>query len=64
MNEISSNKTCFVFKEDNTRYTYKEFINKVEECAKGLISMGVTKGDHIGLWMDSIKEWYILFFCR
>jgi len=62
MNEISSDKTCFVFKEDNTRYTYKEFINKVEECAKGLISMGVTKGDHIGLWMDSIKEWYILFF--
>ena len=64
--EISANKfpdrELFVFPETGKRWTYKEFDNKVNEICNGLIKMGIKKGDHIGIWMDNIEEWYILFF--
>ena len=56
------NKEIFVFPETKRRYTFKEFEEKIEEAAKGLIAAGVTKDSHVGLWMDNIEEWFILFF--
>ena len=52
----------FVFPETGIRYTYNEFEKKVNEASKALIAQNVSKGDHIGLWMDNIEEWYIMFF--
>ena len=62
MIEIESDKEIFIFPETGKRYTYKEFNNKVNEMCNGLIKKGIRRGDHIGLWMDNIEEWYILFF--
>ena len=56
------NQEMFVFPETGCRYTYDAFNDKVNEACRSLIAMGVEKGDHVGLWMDSIEEWYILFF--
>ena len=52
----------FIFPETGVRYSYYEFNKKVEDACRSLIAMGVGKGDHVGLWMDSIEEWYILFY--
>ena len=56
------NKEMFSFPEEKINYTYEEFNNEVKKCAKGLISMGVKKGDNIGIWMDNISRWYIIFY--
>ena len=55
-------KEVFIFKEINKRYSYKEFNDKVNETCNKLINMGVRKGSHVGLWMDNIEEWYLIFF--
>ena len=62
MSNRISEKEIFVFPETGKRYTYKEFDKKVNEACKGLIVQGITKGSHVGLWMDNIEEWFILFF--
>ena len=56
------NREMFVFPETGMRYTYDEFNKKVADVSRSLIAMGVGKSDHVGLWMDSIEEWYILFY--
>lgn len=64
--EMSANKIpnheIFSFPEIGTRYSFKEFSDKVNEVCCSLIAMGVKKGSHVGLWMGSIEEWFILFF--
>ena len=62
INKKLPNRKIFSFPEENISYTYKEFNEEVIKCAKGLINIGVQKGDHVGIWMDNISKWYIIFF--
>ena len=52
----------FSFPEIGKRYTYERFNEKVNEAASALIAQGMGKGSHIGLWMNNIEQWYIMFF--
>ncbi|HDN96199.1 MAG TPA: AMP-binding protein, partial [Thermoplasmatales archaeon] len=47
---------------DGPRYTYKEFREIVDRVAKGLIKLGVKKGDHVAVWAYNVPEWVILQF--
>jgi len=44
------------------RYSYNELSEKVDEVAKGLISLGVKKGDHVAVWMTNRPEWLYLMY--
>jgi fatty-acyl-CoA synthase len=46
----------FVKFKDKT-VTYQEFRNNVDAFAKGLLKLGVQKGDNIALWMGNCLEW-------
>ncbi len=37
--------------------THAEFSKSVDRVAKGLFAMGVTSGDHVGIWMTNRPEW-------
>ncbi len=37
--------------------TYKEFYNTTLDFGAGLLSLGIKKGDHVGLIADDRKEW-------
>ena len=41
------------------RVTYAEFLSEVEACALGLLAMGITTGDRIGIWAPNRLEWAI-----
>jgi len=47
---------------DGPRYTYKEFKEIVDKIAKGLIKLGVKKGDHVAVWAYNVPEWVMLQF--
>ena len=55
------NKEALVYL-DGPRYTYKEFKEIVDTTAKGLIKLGVKKGDHVAVWAYNVPEWVILQF--
>jgi len=44
------------------RITYKELNARVDHVARGLIELGVAKGDKVGLWMPNIPEWVVAYF--
>jgi fatty-acyl-CoA synthase len=48
--------------ERSLRYSYREFNEVCRKVAKGLISLGVKKGDHISIWANNVPEWVILQF--
>ena len=44
------------------RITYRNLDERVNRVARGLIELGVAKGDKVGLWMPNIPEWVIAYF--
>lgn len=44
------------------RYSYREFLEQVDRCARALLAIGLRKGDRIGIWSPNYAEWTILQF--
>jgi fatty-acyl-CoA synthase len=42
------------------RYTYAQFDAEVKRVARGLLSMGVGRGDRVGIWSPNCAEWTIV----
>jgi fatty-acyl-CoA synthase len=46
----------------NIRWTYREFLEKVNQVARGLMGLGVEKGDRVGIWAMNHAEWVVVQF--
>ena len=55
-------KLAVKYIEVNYSRTYYEFNKEVDKFAKGLLGMGIQKGDHVAIWATNYPEWLILFF--
>src|SRR5215210_5315338 len=53
---------ALVYPDRNLRYTYSEFKEVVERCARALMALGLKKGDHVSVWGQNVPEWVILQF--
>jgi len=42
--------------------TYEELNVEVDRLARGLLELGVGKGDKVGLWMPNVPEWVSAYF--
>ncbi len=42
------------------RWTYAELAERVETLARGLLGLGLEKGDRVGLWSPNHAEWTLL----
>ena len=51
-----------VYPDRNLRFTYKEFNERVDNLAKGLLAIGIRKGDHVGIWAKNVPEWLTFMF--
>lgn len=47
-----------IFHGDST-VTYAELLRRVRAFARGLVDMGVRRGDHVALWMPDCPEWIV-----
>ena len=52
-------REAFIDCSGGRRVTYAEFLAEVEACALGLLAMGITPGDRIGIWSPNRLEWAI-----
>lgn len=44
------------------RYSYAELRSEVERLARGLMALGIQKGDRVGIWATNCAEWVITQF--
>jgi len=56
------NRDFIVYPDRNLRFSYSEFNDRVDDLAKGLISIGITKGDHVGIWARNVPDWLTFLF--
>src|SRR6266853_5197042 len=42
------------------RLTYHEYRERVNAIARGLLALGLNKGDHIAVWAANLPEWPLL----
>ncbi|HYS43087.1 MAG TPA: AMP-binding protein, partial [Geobacteraceae bacterium] len=55
-------KDALVYVERGLRYSYREFNQVCRQVAKGLLKLGIKKGDHLSIWAYNVPEWVILQF--
>nr|HPG30844.1 AMP-binding protein [bacterium] len=48
---------AIVFADRNFRLTYRQFKNEADKLAKGLIAVGVKKGNHVAVWAQNVPHW-------
>lgn len=51
-----------VYADRDLRFTYREFDDRVNLLAKGLLAIGITKGDHVGIWARNVPDWLTFMF--
>ncbi|WP_018001385.1 AMP-binding protein [Paracoccus sp. N5] len=53
---------ALVFRESGDRLSYREFAARVDRLAAGLLSLGIAKGDRVGVWSPNRLEWVLTQF--
>ena len=55
-----ADQEALICSHQNYRATYKEFYDQVVEVAKGLIALGVKRGERVGVWSPNCYQWTLL----
>jgi len=53
---------ALIARHQDIRYTYAQLKEQVDQCARGLMAMGLQKGERIGIWSPNCAEWCITQF--
>ncbi len=48
--------------EQQIRYTYSEFARRADDLAEGLLALGLTRGDRVGILAPNCAEWVLTQF--
>ena len=59
---LHPDKEFMIYPDRDLRFTYADFDRRVNNLAKGLLAIGLTKGDHLGIWATNVPDWLTLFF--
>jgi len=53
---------ALVYVDRGLRYSYREFNALCDQLAKGLIKLGINKGDNVAVWAYNVPQWVFLQF--
>jgi len=53
---------AIIYVDRDYRQTYREFSESVDRVAKGLMALGIQKGDKVAVWATNIPYWVTLQF--
>ena len=55
-------REALVCRHQGLRYTYAELNDAVDELARGLLAIGIERGDRVGIWSPNRAEWVLTQF--
>ena len=53
-------RDALVFPALGKRWSYSQFNREVDRAARGLLGLGLGRGDHVAIWATNVPEWVIL----
>ena len=56
----SGDRLALVVRSQGFRATYRELWDRTTAVAKGLLSLGVARGERVGIWAPNRWEWVVL----
>lgn len=60
--QVTPDKEYVVYSDRDLRFTWKQFNERVDDMARGLIAIGVTRGSHVGLWAQNVPDWLTFLY--
>ena len=51
-----------VYSDRDLRFTWSAFNQRVDNMAKGLLAIGVTKGAYVGIWAQNVPDWLTFLY--
>ncbi|MDF1542308.1 MAG: AMP-binding protein [Anaerosomatales bacterium] len=51
-----------VYPDRDLRWSYREFDERVDRLANGLLAIGLERGDHLGIWARNVPDWLTFMF--
>ncbi len=60
--EAHRDREALVVRHQNVRWTWGELGRRVDDLAAGLLSLGLERGDRIGIWSPNRYEWTLAQF--
>ncbi len=60
--EMYPDNTALIVRHQNVRWNYQKLQEQVDQCARGLMAIGLKKGDRIGMWSPNNSEWVVIQF--
>lgn len=60
--KVTPDKEYIVYSDRNLRFTWSQFNERVDNLAKGLISIGVKKGSNVGIWATNVPDWLTFLY--
>ena len=60
--EKTPDKDYIVYADRGLRFTWKEFNERVNHLAKGMLAIGIEKGTHVGLWATNVPDWLTFLY--
>lgn len=60
--ETTPEKEYIVYSDRDLRWTFEVFNKRVDRLARGLMTIGVKKGTHVGIWASNVPDWTTMFF--
>ncbi len=52
-------REALVVRHQDVRWSYRELSRRVDEVSAGLLAMGLSPGDRVGIWSPNCSEWVI-----
>lgn len=60
--ETTPDKEYLVYSDRDLRFTWKEFNERVDRMAKGMLSIGIKHGTHVGIWATNVPDWLTFLY--
>ena len=60
--EAHRDREALVVRHQNVRWSWGELGRRVDELAAGLLTLGLDRGDRVGIWSPNTSEWTLAQF--
>lgn len=53
---------ALIYPELGLRWSFRQLEELAQNCARGLLNLGIRKGERVALWSTNLPEWVVLYF--